>query len=214
MKKTFFISLLLAIKLLPVFAQGDWKLRTEKQGIKIYTSTVADSKIKAIKVECEFNATVSQFVAVIMDVKTAPDWVYGVKSCILIKQVSVSELYYYSEINMPWPVANRDFVSHLTVSENPQTKIVTIDGPAVPGFVPVKKGIVRISESESKWVITPLAADQIKVEYAIHVDPGGSLPTWLVNTFASQVPFKIFSSLKVQLKKKIDERIAIASAPN
>src|SRR5438067_13427002 len=100
MKKIFLVSLLLAVKLLPVFAQGDWKLRTEKQGIKVYTSPVADSKIKAVKVECEFNATVSQLVVVIMDIKTSTDWAYGVKSCMLLKQVSQDELYYYTEINL------------------------------------------------------------------------------------------------------------------
>src|SRR6202012_1875709 len=102
------------------------------------------------------NATPSQVVALVMDVNTAPDWVYHVKSAKLVKQVSVSELYYYSEVSLPWPATNRDFVAHLTVSQDPATRIVTADGPAVPGFVPVKKGIVRVNESVGKWVIPPI----------------------------------------------------------
>ncbi|MDB5006702.1 MAG: hypothetical protein JWQ84_1603 [Mucilaginibacter sp.] len=175
---------------------------------------VADSKVKAIKVECDLNATPSQLVAIIMDVNTAPDWVYHVKSAKLIKQISPAELYYYSEVNLPWPAANRDFVAHLTVSQNPDTKVVTIDGPAVPGFVPVKKGIVRIDNSIGKWIITPAGPDQLHVEYSIHVDPGGTLPAWLVNLFATDAPLQIFRSLKTQLQKSAYKNTTLAFVAN
>jgi hypothetical protein len=59
---------------------------------------VPDSKIKAIKVEANIDATPSQLVAVVMDINTAPDWVYHVKSAKLVKQISPTELYYYSEV--------------------------------------------------------------------------------------------------------------------
>jgi hypothetical protein len=210
MHKVFFVSLLIVLKMSAAFGQSDWKLSTEKDGIKIYTCLMPDSKIKAIKVECDLNATPSQLVAILMDVKTAPDWVYHTKSCVLIKQISPSELYYYSEINLPWPATNRDFVAHLTVTQNPDTKEVTVDGPAVPGFVPIKKGVVRIDHSNGKWIITPSGTNQIKVEYTIHVDPGGSLPSWLVNMFATEGPLKIFRNLKLQLQKPAYKNIDLA----
>ena len=214
MNKVFFILILLVLKMGSASAQTNWKLSTEKEGIKIYTSMVPDSKIKAIKVECNLNATPSQVVALVMDVNTAPDWVYHVKSAKLVKQVSASELYYYSEVSLPWPAANRDFVAHLTVSQDPDTKVVTIDGPAVPGFVPIKKGIVRIGNSIGKWIITPLGPDQVNVEYSIHVDPGGALPSWLVNMFATEAPLKIFESLRMQLQKSAYKNIAFAFVEN
>jgi hypothetical protein len=200
MYKIILISALLLFKQLTVSAQSDWTLNTEKEGIKIYTSLVPDSKIKAVKVECEFNATASQFVALLLDVNTCPEWVYHTKSCTLIKRVSPAELYYYSEISLPWPAQNRDFVAHLKVSQNTD-KVIVIDGPAVSGFVPVKDGIVRIDHSKSKWVITPIADNKIRVEYTLHVDPGGLVPAWMVNTFATEGPMHIFKKLKLQLQK-------------
>ena len=89
-------------------------------------------------------------------------------------------------------------------------KVVTINGPAVPGFVPEKEGIVRVNNSTGKWVITPLAQNQIKVEYTIHVDPGGTLPAWLVNMFATQAPMQMFKNLKEQLKKPVSRGTALA----
>lgn len=214
MCKILLIALILVLKLVPASAQGDWILKTEKEGIRIYMSAVPDSKIKAIKVEGDFNATPTDVVALLMDVNTSAEWVYHVKSCKLIKQVSPSELYYYSEVNLPWPAANRDFVAHLTVSQNPDTKVVTIDGPAVNGFVPEKKGIVRVSDSKGKWIITPTGFDQVRVEYTIHVDPGGALPSWLVNMFATEGPLQIFRGIKQQLQKPQYKRIELAFVAN
>jgi len=195
------IVLLLLLKITSVTAQTGWKLKTEKNGIKVFISSVSDSKFKAIKVECEFNATLSQMVKVLLDVKGCTDWVDHTKSCALIKQVSPSELYYYSEINLPWPTTNRDFVAHLTVHQNPETKVVTVDGPAVAGLVPVKNGIVRVHSSKGLWIITPLGNEKIKVVYTLQVDPGGSIPAWLVNMLAGEGPMKSFEGLMVQLKK-------------
>src|ERR1700743_1092446 len=205
--KVLFISLLLVLGLNSAYAQNDWKLSTEKDGVRVYTSMVPDSKIKAIKVECDLNATSSQLVALVTDVTTAPNWVYHVKSAKLVKQVSPAELSYYSEVSLPWTAQHRDFVAHLIVSQDPGTKVVTIDGPAVPGFVPIKKGIVRIDNSIGKWIITPVGPDQVNVEYSIHVDPGGALPSWLVNMFATEAPVKIFQSLRMQLQKSAYKNI-------
>jgi hypothetical protein len=214
MYKILFVALIFVLKLDYAAGQTDWKLNSEKEGIKVYTSIVPDSRIKAIKVECDVNAKSSQLVALLMDIKTSPDWVYHVKSCVLVRQVSASELYYYAEVNLPWPAANRDFVAHLTVTQNPDTKVITIDGPAVPGLVPIKKGVVRIDHSNSQWTITPSGTDQLQVEYTIHVDPGGSLPSWLVNTFATEGPMKIFKALKLQLKKPAYKGVDLAFVEN
>ena len=214
MNKILLIGLLIVLKLAPASAQCDWKLKTEKDGIKVYTSEVTGSKIKAIKVAANLNATAAQLVALIMDVNSSADWVYHTKSSVLVKQVSPTELYYYSEINLPWPAADRDFVAHLTVTQNPGTKVVTIDGPAVNGLVPVKDGVVRVNDSKGKWVITPVGADQVNVVYTIHVNPGGSLPSWLVNMFATEGPMKIFSNMKVQLQKQANKNTDLAFALN
>ena len=184
-----------------VFAQTDWKLKNEKDGIKVYVGTVPDSKFKAIKVDCELNTSLSQLVKVLLDIRTCPEWVDHTKSCTLLKQVSSSELYYYSEIDIPWPAQNRDFVAHLTVHQNPVTKVVTVDGPAVPGFVQTKSGIVRVHSSKGSWIITPLKKDIVRVEYTLQVDPGGDIPAWLVNLLATQGPMKSFEGLIAQLKK-------------
>ena len=135
---------------------------------------------------------------------------YHTKSCTLLKQVSPSELYYYSEISIPWPAQNRDFVAHLIVKQDPQTRVVDVDGPAVPDFVPLKTGIVRIDHSIGKWVLTPATDNHVKVIYTLQVDPGGAIPAWLVNMFAAEGPIQSFKGLKLQLQKPAYQHVALS----
>jgi len=214
MKALLLILTLAVWTLNPAQAQTDWKFNTDKDGIKIYTSILPESKVKAVKVEGTFNATPEQLVSLLMDVNTGADWLYHTKSSVLLKQVSANELYYYSEINLPWPVHNRDFISHLIVTRDPDTKVVTIAGPAVSGLVPQKQGVVRITDATGKWIITPIGNNQVKVEYSIHLDPGGALPSWLVNMFVTEGPLKIFEGIKSQLQKRAYKNSVLASVGN
>ena len=214
MKRLWFAALVLVLSSAALSAQTDWNLRADEDGIKGYTSLVPGSKIKGIKAEARFEATAPQLVALLMDVKTSTDWVYHLKSAVLLKQVSANELYYYSEVSLPWPAENRDFVAHLTVTQNPVTRVVTVDGPAVPGFVPEKKGIVRLNESVGKWVITPVGNDKVSVIYTLHMDPGGGLPAWLVNLFATEAPLKVFKSMRQQLQKPVYRNTQLAFVMN
>lgn len=173
-----------------------WKFLVEKDGIKVFSKSVPDSKIKAIKAECILNANSSQVVSFLLDVKAAEKWVYHTKSCDLLRKVSQTELFYYSEVSLPWPLENRDFVAHVKVTRDPLTEVITINSPVVSGFVPVKNGLVRINQGKGSWTITPLNKEQVRIEYILLVDPGGIIPAWAVNMFASQGPIECFKNLR------------------
>src|ERR1700737_1860399 len=127
----FFIVLMFAFS--ACLAQEEWKLKTDNSDIKTYSKRVADSKINAVKIESVFPVSVTQFVAVLLDIDSYGKWIYNCKSASLLKQPSASELYYYSEVTFPWPCANRDFVSHMHLRQDSQTRIVTVEATNVPG---------------------------------------------------------------------------------
>jgi IS30 family transposase len=179
----------------------NWELKENKEGIKIFTSDIANSKIKAIRVECHLQASLSQVVSALMDIHHSEEWLYHTAGNHLIKQVSPSELYYYSLIEMPWPVSNRDFIAHLKVTQDETTKVVTVDAPCLPNMVPAKPNIIRITNSKGKWMIYPLGKQEVKIIYTLHADPGGSVPAWLTNLFVTQGPSQSFKKFKVHIQK-------------
>jgi hypothetical protein len=74
-------------------------------------------------------------------------------------------------------------------------------------MVPVKQGIVRVTKFEGKWTIIPLGKNLIKVEYVLRVDPGGSIPAWLINLFSTRGPYESFKKLRQQLQKPVYRQI-------
>jgi hypothetical protein len=137
-----------------------------------------------------------------MDVKTTKEWVYGTEVCTLLKQMSPGDLIYYSEVDLPWPASNRDFIIRITLTQDPLTKVVTIKAENKPQYVPEKKGVVRIQRSSGLWHLTPMDNGLVKVEYTLQVDPGGMIPAWLVNMVASTGPYQSFIGLRKQVKKE------------
>jgi hypothetical protein len=201
MRKTLVVLFMLIAAFTRAQNIGAWELKESSDGIKIYTADIANSKIKGIKVECQLNATLSQVTAALMDIKHSEEWLYHTAGNYLIKQVSPSELYYYSLIEMPWPVSNRDFIAHLKVTQDPVTKVVTMNAPCIPDMVPVKDKIVRITNSKGKWVVTPVGDDKVKILYTLHADPGGNVPSWLTNLFITQGPSQSFKKFKAHIQK-------------
>lgn len=200
------IKRLLLLVLAAVFLHASgvaqsWKLRTNKNGIKVYSREVEGSKFHALRVESSFDVPASRLIAVILDIEGATEWLYSTKSCITLKTVSPSEVFYYSEVKFPWPVSNRDFVAHLKVNQDPATKTITVHAENVSALVEEKKGIVRVKESVGNWTIRPEGKNKLHVSYELRVDPAGSLPAWLVNMLSTKGPYESFLGLKTQVLK-------------
>ncbi len=181
----------------------NWKQKSSKDSITIYTAEVPGSRINAIRVVTHVPATLSAIIAVMLDIDATAEWVYSTKSVKVLKQVSPSEVYYYSELSFPWPASNRDFVAHISVVQDPVSRITTLEAINVSDMVPLKPGIVRVSQSIAKWTFTPISKTLVRVEYFLQCDPGGSLPAWLINMFATKGPSESFKKLRTQLQKPV-----------
>lgn len=176
--------------------QEDWKLKKDKNGIKVYSRKTPNFKFDELKVDCIFEGKISQLAAVILDVKNQYQWVYKTAKSELLKQVTNADLFYYSEIECPWPFHNRDLIARMTITQNTSTKILSIVAKSVDNYLPSKKNLVRVKYSNALWTITPLNNAQFKVEYKIQIDPGDGVPAWILNMFATNGPYESFKNLK------------------
>lgn len=183
-------------------AQAEWRRVAVRDGIKVYAKTVPDSKIKAMKAECVVDANVEEIIALLLDVKAAERWVCHTKSCRLVRRISDTELYYHTEVSLPWPLDNRDFVTHLKIIRHENSDIITVEAPAVPGVVPAREGVVRINTSVNRWLIRPLPNGKVWVEYTLQVDPGGHIPAHVVNMFACRAPIETFQNMRKVLRER------------
>ncbi len=187
--------------MVPCSAQYEWKLRKDEDGIKVYRGTAPNSALKAIKVECTLEGTMNALESVLSKVGLQKEWVYHNKTAYLLKKEGPGDLYYYTETIMPWPIVNRDAVVHLLIARDSIHHTLDITGTGVPQYIPEKKGKVRVVSSLVHWYVTTPTAGKIHIVYTIEIDPGGSLPAWLVNMFADKGPYESFKNLAELLKK-------------
>lgn len=179
--------------------QNDWSLRKDKNDIQVFTRKSARFKLDEIRVACNMPGSATQLVSVLWDVNDHTQWVYKTMESKLIKIISPSELYYYTQISCPWPFQNRDLAVDMNISQNKITKVITVEIKNMNGYMPEKLGIVRIKYSFVKWVITPINSKECKVDYTIQADPSGSLPIWLLNLLISKGPYESFMKLRERM---------------
>lgn len=179
-------------------AAQDWKLKKEGKNLKVYTAEKAGSAFKSVRVECLVRGRSSQVVAVLFDLEQQKEWVFNDKYSYLLKQPKPNELFYYSEVSVPWPGTNRDFIAHMTVTQV-AAGVVTIESHAEPDYVPEKDNLVRLKHSNSLWTMTAAGSGQTRIVYEIEFDPGGLVPAWIINMFVTKGPYETFSKLQQRM---------------
>lgn len=182
------------------FARQDCKLKEEKDGIKIYSCRVANSAIKAIRVEFDVNSTLEKYISIVTDIDHYKLWRYREKNHKLLKKISALELIYYTQVTAPFPVSDRDLISHLTIRSDSlnQGLIVTVE--AVPDYLPADEDFVRVPRSKSVMKLTRTKDSRLHADCTIEADPGGQLPAWVINLFSTTAPYETFRNLIARME--------------
>ncbi len=186
---------------LPAHSQDAWELEKDKSGVKIYTKRVDTSKFKVIKVECTLDGTVDRLDAILRDVANHKKWIYSTKRSFLVRAISNDELVYYTETFLPWPCSNRDVVIKMVITRDPVNRSEVVETFNVNGVLGENRGIVRVPHLFTRWLIKGVGNDKVNIVYYFSTDPGGSLPAWIVNTFAVKGPYETFVNLAALLKQ-------------
>jgi hypothetical protein len=200
MKHCYILLTLLSFSVVSLQAQSEnWKLRTNKNGVKVYTQKVTGSSFEAFRGVMELECSIGSAVAVIRDIAAYPQWVYMTDTAMVLKTEG-NVNYLYSVSKAPWPVSKRDVVYMSRMVQNPDTKEVIITLASVPDYFPLKPGMVRIPEASGFWQFTPMRSGNITVTYQVHSETGGSIPSWLSNMAATEAPYNILQNLRERVK--------------
>ncbi len=179
---------------------GTWLFVKEQDGIKMYNRTSQHSSFNDIKIETDFVGTLQQIANILADVEKYTGWAYSTKQSVMIKKISTYDFIYYSLIDVPWPATDRDFYAHCKMTFDSASHTLRVTSASIKNFLPEKKNIVRIPLSNGSWTITAFPNKRLHVEYILELDPGGNVPTWLINLFSTKGPLETFENLKQKMK--------------
>jgi hypothetical protein len=119
----------------------------------------------------------------------------------MVKKVSENEVIYYAEVGTPWPAANRDYYADLKIAINSANHSMNVSSVGMKDYQPEKKDFVRVPMSKGSWNVTTQSPNRIHLQYILQIDPGGSIPAWILNSFVAKAPLETFSNLKRKMEE-------------
>jgi len=198
-----FIMFVSVTLLLPnILLAESWNKVADKDGIIVYTRDSHDSDIKEFKVQMVVESSLSGMVAVIDNISDYLQWYKYVSETRVLERINEREQIFYMETLVP-VLKNRDVILRMKMEQNPTTKAVIATVEEVSDYLPAKKGLVRMPISRGHWIITPQYGGTLSVEQQMLVDPGGTIPAWIVNPLLAGGPLESFQKLRdlVMLEK-------------
>ncbi|RQR35150.1 MULTISPECIES: START domain-containing protein [unclassified Burkholderia] len=180
------------------FAQDGWSLARQADGIRVYVRNVDGSPLREFRGEVQIRATPDDVVKVLRDADAYRQWMPDVAASELLKATD-TEQFHYLDNKAPWPVSNRDGIYHFTYTKAGDGA-VTVRVEAVPDYLPLREGKVRIPQAKGQWKLVP-DAEGVKVTYQMHASPGGAIPDWLANRTVVDTPYGTLKALRSRVQE-------------
>jgi len=179
-----------------------WELQKNESGIKVFTRSTTNSSFNSFRAEMTVKNSVAEVVHLLKHMDKYPNIFPDTKELKILNRPNDSTQVQYSLTDAPWPVSDRDGIYEMVFVKTSSGKGVIVRSRALPDYLPEKEDVVRIRKSQSSWNIYPVDSDHIRIEYEVSAEPGGSIPDWLANSAAVEVPFQTFVNLRNQLAER------------
>ena len=180
---------------LPDEQAADWHLRKETDGIRVYTTEQPGSRFEAFKAVATLDVPIENLMAVMIDPTSCVAWVHNCVESQAFGPGDFHDRFAYSVNDMPWPVADRDYVLHIRTRGERDTGVILMDRNATPDQRPNTQGRTRVDRSDTRYRFTP-EGDRTRMVWIQHTDPNGTLPGWLVNALVIDIPVRSMQALE------------------
>ncbi|MCG2581690.1 MAG: START domain-containing protein [Marinobacter sp.] len=180
---------------LPAENADGWTLRKETDNIKVYTIDQDTSSFQAFKAEALMDTAMENLMAVMVNPASCVEWVHNCTKSHAFGDGHFHDRYAYSVNNMPWPVADRDYVLRIRTQGEQDTGEVVMELNAVPDRREEVDGLVRVDRSDTLYRFIP-EGDKTRMVWIQHTEPNGAIPGWLVNTLLVDIPVKSMEQLE------------------
>jgi len=175
----------------------DCDLKRDSDGIQVYVCQSGDEKFKTLRAEFILeNTSIEKYLEFLFNVEDYPNWQYNMTDADVLEKISDDEMTYRSEVDAPWPVDDRELVVNLKVNREADTDQISIVIHNTLSDSPTKRGYIRVPFFFATYTITVINESSLKIIYHLKIDPGGSVPPWLVNIAMAEGPYISFKNLK------------------
>lgn len=173
--------LLVFMAMLSLHAQAsDWSLKKSdlERDIRVYQRAHSSSAFDDIYAVTVLEGQPARIEAILTDASAMPEWLARVTQAKVISRKSDAAIIYL-RYTLPYPFRPRDAVL--------QSRRVNVDGAvlieaeAIAKKYPLQKDVVRMLGAKSRWKVSAVDEQRVKVELWGSGEPGGFIPAMLYN---------------------------------
>ena len=172
-----------------------WKLVKSRDNIEVFVRKLDNATFKEVKIIGVVNCELSELVASIEDVPHHKNWVTRTMESRILNKIEDGHIIYYLTMDMPFPIKDREIVIEYQRQFDPESNSLVLISNEYESPYPGNDNYVRIPEYFSQYQVTDKGNGQLHIEYYMKVNPGGSVPAWVVNLVAVSGPMDTMESL-------------------
>lgn len=161
-----------------------WETVIQEDNLLVQRRPWPGSALQEIRGETRITSSLNAAMALLKDADFNQHWVYRSGGATILQQSGYAQAYVYGIVDAPWPMSDRDTVVRFDYSQDPGTRVITIDISNFPDFAPARAGFVRVPRFGGFWELRPEPNGVVKVTYQVYGDPGGWIPEWAANRAA------------------------------
>lgn len=171
----------LCVGIAPAFGDSrSWELVEDEDGIKVWSREVPDSDIREVRALTIMDVPASRIRQVLANTGDFPEFMPYVEEARVIES-NRSGRVVYQRVDPPM-VSPRDYVLRVTTEADRETgRYVRRWSIANRKDPPPREDVVRVRTNRGRWTLQRLSEERTRVEYYLFTEPGGSIPSWIVN---------------------------------
>ena len=180
-----------------------WKLQSSSDGIALYRASLRGSDVVPVKGTLSIPGTIAEISLVLEDIPRRQQWVGNRIESRLLERASDYDLVEHLHVDLPWPVHDRTALLRARVEVSAERRTVTIHAQSIASH-PADRFArqVRAEIAPSTFQMTQ-APGHVEIVALVFIDPGGWIPKWLVNQFATRVARSTFKDLRRQVARRL-----------
>jgi|GEM_PF-1914205 len=193
---------------------GQWQWLEEKRGVQLWTLDVPGRSLPGFRGQTVIKGTIDQIANEMLDAPHHKEWMHRCAESWIYQRSSDSRGVLYNRTSSaPWPVWDRDVVLDVHFDFGADHKTLTVRFKNRDDLLrPVPERVVRMPKLVGFYKMVQLEPNLTSVTYQVEVDIGGSIPDWIADEVAKDLPYYTLLSLRERIEGITEEVPAKALA--
>jgi hypothetical protein len=155
---------------------------------------------ESYRAEADVRTNMASISSVIGSIESFEWWEENLREIKVLAYEKEKYIRYYLIYDVQWPISDRDLCVEAVITNDPVTGIRTVRATPLVGIIPEKPDLVRIKNYWQQWTMEPVGKGIIHLTLEGSVDPGGNIPSWLINMVITETPLKIMRKVMEQVQ--------------